>query len=1070
MRNKCLAVVLCLLLFGAVGLRAAVTLSTSANPVWVGQTFDVMATSDCVLSLPLITVNFGDGTILTQEGLVFSGTHAYLSPGVYTITATDPPCDGFATLTMQVDPCPPLQILTSALPNAAQGAYYAVQLQASGGVPPLRWSLSGGSLPPGLALGASTGLLSGTPSVAGTFTFAVAVEDRCPSSQWVSTSLTLIVDPACPPLAIVTAALPNGTVGAPYYSPVQTSGGVPPLTFRISSGSPPPGILLDPSSGALSGTPSEEGAFGFTVSVQDSCVPPQTASRAFHIVVTTAACPPLVIVPASLPEGVLQMAYSHTFQVSSGVPPYQWDLLSGRLPSGLSLSVSGLLSGVPGEAGQFPFTVRVTDGCRNPGPQQASLPLVLTVVSASLTVTVMPPVFGVNEAAAARANLTYQFSESHGADLSLSSAGYDLLVGEVVVSSQPQPLAVQVIRGAGQASETVLIPADLLQEAKRAGAVGVGVRRSFTDGRSVWTARADGQFTTTAGAVFGLRRVMVFFEGDGGHVVVPRGERNLAATATLWITGTGLISGAWRVDDRILAVFNENASFGDSITVVSPPLPAFEPGPHTVTLVIDRPETSFAIPEISYSVLPAALGVRLVAPGPDEAIDSGAIAFRWEADGDLPLFNLIVARNRDEEPLFKSLTRGASYALPKEVTRNWPPNTVLFWKIVAEDELRRTLVESEWGSFRFLPAREAPPQVVVLIEDERLAEARQWLKANRLSIAGETALAGVGGTLILVQAGNAKEAAKTVTLLSRQSFVRLASPNRLFTTLAGSVPPYGDYLYPIKDLRLDQLHARWTGKGVTVAVVDSGIAADHPDLGERIKEKVNFIGGGYRDEIHGTAVAGLIGSGGGGGKGYVGIAPGVGILALRACGEANRENPLSMCETWTLARAVDHAIRQKADILNLSLGGEEDPLLTLLIEAALDAGIVVVAAAGNGGPDGPPAFPGALPGVISVGATDEDGGLLPSTSRGKVDVAAPGKDIFAPVPLDRYNFFTGTSMACAQVSGVVALMLEMKPDLTPTEVRQLLKETSLSVQGLKAPGGLIQPCRIARELTGEECR
>ena len=1059
-----------LLLLSAVvfGQGSVVTLTVSKDTVWVGEPFTFSATSTCFLSFPTINVNFGDGTVLTNPGNSFSGTHAYPSAGVFTMTATDPPCMGSAASIMTVNACPRLAVLTTSLPTAAQGAAYYVQLQASGGVLPLRWSLTSGALPAGVFLNPASGVLSGSPDVPGTYTFTATVQDSCPGLQQSSATLSLVVQSACPPLSVLVSPLPNAVVGTAYAAVVQASGGVAPLRFGITAGQLPPGISLDASTGALSGVPQSEGPYIFTVQVSDSCVPTQTASRSMQIIVSAPACVRLVVPSTPPPEAVIQMAYRYAFPVLSGMPPYQWSILTGRLPSGLALSPSGELAGIPGETGPFPLTLQIADSCRTPGPQQTTLSFTLTVSPASLAIAVMPSSFGVSEEATARVNLAYAFSERHGADLSLSSPGYDLLAGEAVVLSREQPLTVSVVRGAGNASETVVIPAALLQEARRNGVGGIGVRRAFSSGQSVWTVRAEGYFSGNAGAVFGLRRVMVFFEGDGGHAVVPLGETGLVASATLWYTGTGLISGSWRVDDRILSTFNENALVGDSITLRSPPLPTFEPGQHAVILAIDRPESSFPIPEVSYTVSPAAQAVRLTAPGQDEEV-GGAVAFRWDADGDPPLFSLEVARGTGEPPLFKSLTREHAYALPTEITRNWPPDTVLFWKVTAEDGARKPLAESPWGSFHFMPMKRSNPQIVVLVDDGRMEECRAWLQQHPLTIVGETALPSLAATLTLIQAGSPQEAGKIEAMLARQPFVRLAAPNRLFNSLVEETP-YGEYLYPIKDLRLDRLHRQWTGKGVTVAVVDSGISVGHPDLASRIKEKDNFIGSDYREEIHGTAVAGLIGGTGQGGKGYVGIAPGAQILALRACEEVNRENPFSACQTWTLAKAVDYAIRQKADVLNLSLGGGDDPLLAQLIRAALEAGIVVVAASGNSGPDGPSAFPGTLAGVISVGATDEDGAVLPSTSRGKVDITAPGKDIFAPVPQGRYNFFTGTSMACAEVSGIAALMLEMKPGLSPAEIRQVMQETALPLEDPQMPkAGLVQPCAIAKQLAGEGC-
>jgi subtilisin family serine protease len=145
---------------------------------------------------------------------------------------------------------------------------------------------------------------------------------------------------------------------------------------------------------------------------------------------------------------------------------------------------------------------------------------------------------------------------------------------------------------------------------------------------------------------------------------------------------------------------------------------------------------------------------------------------------------------------------------------------------------------------------------------------------------------------------------------------------------------------------------------------------------------------------------------------------------------------------------VDFAILNKANVINFSLGGPKDKLLTMLIKKAVESAIIVVAAAGNGGSKGKPVFPATLDEVevIAVSATDSNDRLYELSTRGNyIDVSAPGVDIFSPAPGDRWQVSSGTSMAAAHVSGTVALILQKNPELSAFEVKTLLGLTAVDL-------------------------
>jgi subtilisin family serine protease len=172
----------------------------------------------------------------------------------------------------------------------------------------------------------------------------------------------------------------------------------------------------------------------------------------------------------------------------------------------------------------------------------------------------------------------------------------------------------------------------------------------------------------------------------------------------------------------------------------------------------------------------------------------------------------------------------------------------------------------------------------------------------------------------------------------------------------------------------------------------------------------------------------------------VGVAPGARILAVNAFGS---DTESAYGTTEQILKGIDWAIAKGAKVINMSFAGPRDPLVQLALKRAYDKGIVLVAAAGNAGPQSEPLFPAADPNVIAVTATDVNDAILPQANQGAhIAVAAPGVDILVPAPNAQYQITSGTSVAAAEVSGVVALMLERKPDADPELIRRALQTTA----------------------------
>lgn len=270
-----------------------------------------------------------------------------------------------------------------------------------------------------------------------------------------------------------------------------------------------------------------------------------------------------------------------------------------------------------------------------------------------------------------------------------------------------------------------------------------------------------------------------------------------------------------------------------------------------------------------------------------------------------------------------------------------------------------------------------------------------------------------------------KQAADEV---ARDSHVAWTQPVQVYSAQAAA-PALNDPLFPAqpaaRQWQLARLQRLSTGSGVRVAVVDSGIDATHPDLAGQVILNRNFVAGRPMvAEQHGTGVAGVIAARAGNGIGLAGIAPGAKLLGLRACWQTPGK---TLCDSFSLAKALYFAIDQKAPIINLSLSGPDDRLLRQLLKAAMAKGETVVAAFDRTQADG--GFPASVPGVVAV----SDSSL--AASRGHVYIA-PGRDVPTTQPGGRWFLVNGSSFAAAHVSGLFALVRQRTSRLSPTLVAQ----------------------------------
>ncbi len=281
-------------------------------------------------------------------------------------------------------------ITTTSLPNGVIGTPYSTTLAATGGVTPYTWSISSGTLPDGLSIDAGSGTISGTPSGSGTcfptcnFTVKVTDSETIPANGTAPLSITV----SYATLLVTTASLPDGQAGVAYSATLTATGGKSPYVWSQTAGTLPPGLNLNPTSGTITGTPTQSGTFsGLVFKVTDA---QHNSALSSSLTLTIAAAPTLSITTTSLPDGTQGASYTSHVSATGGIPPYTWSIASGSLPTGLTLSATGgIISGTPiGNSGNFPFTVEVTDSQNTTA--QASLGINVNAGNLAMVTSLLP--------------------------------------------------------------------------------------------------------------------------------------------------------------------------------------------------------------------------------------------------------------------------------------------------------------------------------------------------------------------------------------------------------------------------------------------------------------------------------------------------------------------------------------------------------------------------------------------------------------------------------------------------------------------------------------------------------
>ncbi len=378
--------------------------ASSSGGVIAGQTVDLTATTTDPKGVKWSLSGQGSLSGATSTSVTYHAPSSVSTGFVATVTATsvsDPKISKSVTVDVLGGPGgvggTPVTILNDSLPNGVASVSYVEPAFVSGGVPPYNYSLSTGSLPPGLRILGNnngtpypSGTIYGIPTTAGTSSFTFTVTDSASPPDVAMQNLTLTINPAGT-LTIFTPALNNGMLGVFYGDLPAILGGTGNYTVNITAGTLPPGLSISTGSvnpvGEIYGTPKTAGTYNFTYQALDSSYPPNVANANFSITIYPAGT--FAVLTPSLPNGTVGVSYG-TQQplVSGGIQPYTFSISAGALPPGLSLNTStGTISGAPTTAGTYNFTYAVTDFAIPPQTVTASFSTTVAPVPPPLTIT-----------------------------------------------------------------------------------------------------------------------------------------------------------------------------------------------------------------------------------------------------------------------------------------------------------------------------------------------------------------------------------------------------------------------------------------------------------------------------------------------------------------------------------------------------------------------------------------------------------------------------------------------------------------------------------------------------------
>jgi len=661
----------------------------------------------------------------------------------------------------------------------------------------------------------------------------------------------------------------------------------------------------------------------------------------------------------------------------------------------------------------------------------AQIAKAITTISASQSSITVPRAVPSGQA------ITYSIRSTDGCTLVTSPSG-DFISGGTPLGTVNTPLSSTLtpsgtaFTNTGTVREIIVVPVGVIKRAEQIGVHRFQYTRLFGSLNCI-TAVAPVSVTVQvavtgeATASFSVNRLQIYFENHRAEITVKKDQPGLKAFVDIRFAGSGLLQGHWEVDGRVLSYVNQHLVYGRQVTLESPDIPALptiDTGTHIVRFIITNPTSTVTPPEAIYFVTAeefARKPIRLISPKDKSEEDYLPVTFKWEGRDQPTTYLIEFLEEVGQKPIFSAYTKATSYVLPLPVLKSgFSPAKTYFWRVKGFDQDNKIVGESPEFRFTFKELASYVPGQILLV-----AETSQ----GGLELIGK-----IGGkfNLSLLETYDIKslrlkvaifqtkgDVPKLVDALLMEEGVVLAQPNYIFRTMA---EPMSDKQNIYRILNLGKLHEHVKGKGVMVAIIDTGVDTQHRDLKDRVVSSENLLKGPYAAEVHGTAVAGVIGASMNG-FGIEGVAPEAEILALRACRQVSEQYLEAECHTSSVAKAIDMAIEKKAKVVNMSFGSiASDKLILKLIEEGVRRGMIFVAPVGNMPHQKELAFPASHPLVIAVAGIDEKGNPYPNPEiASKALVCAPATNILTTVPGDKHNFLSGTSLSSATITGVLTL-------------------------------------------------
>ncbi|MCK5310587.1 MAG: S8 family serine peptidase [Desulfobacteraceae bacterium] len=538
-----------------------------------------------------------------------------------------------------------------------------------------------------------------------------------------------------------------------------------------------------------------------------------------------------------------------------------------------------------------------------------------------------------------------------------------------------------------------------------------------------------------------ISRIKLYFENNRPEITLKMNQKAPGLYAKIDYSGSGYFKGYWEIDGKRRGYVSRHLARGPSITLKYPdipPIPTFKYGTHNVRFVIVNPTMNINFPYGIYFVTSdekqdEPVVIKLLQPVEGEDIAYNPLAFKWEPVNKSSIYLISIFSKTKEERIFSAYTRQGEYKLRSNILKvRMRPGEQYIWNVVGLNDQNEVTAESIPSAFSFNQETAFLPGQILFVT-EPTAQGEKIVKEVKekygLEILQTYSIETLG--LQVTKFHTDKEIAGIISELKQRKGVVIAQPNYIFKTMSEFTDEPLNELQSIRRFIKIGSDIPFKGRGVTIGVVDTGVDLTHKDLKDAISSHVNCLPDSvYLPEIHGTAVAGLIGARKNN-FGIDGYAPESKIFALRACKQISKTQPRGECYSLSIAKALDLGIQNGVQIINMSLGTNvKDKLISKLIDAGSKQGILFVAPAGNNSEINTMCFPASHPKVISVAGLTDKGEFFPNAKVAeKADFYLPCDNLFSTTPDNKHNFLSGTSLSSAVVSGLLALSHEKNKDM-----------------------------------------